>query len=465
MKKLLSVAFIATILGLVGCDSSSTPAPIPDSPPPPPPPMSMVQVLHAVADAPTVDVSFDAAFVPPAGSPLRGIDFKGGTGVIELIAGDRTVQVDANLPDGTTTTVIPATPATFDEGMIYTIVAIGNVGAITPVILAQSDTVAAGSARARVLHAAPGAPPVDIFVTVPAADLAASAPIASLAFGEDAPPVEVAAGDYQIRATLVGDPATVVFDSGTVELQDGLDVFLAAVDNTTTSAAPITLAVLDGSEALEVLDIATEAAVRVVHASAAAGLVDVLADDAELFTDVAYATVQGFASVPAATYDVAVTPADMPMMEVVQADLALDAGASYTVIALNALVDNAPATVELLATSDDYRSVVTEAKVRLVHGAQSAGDVDIYLTAVGADLTMETPEATAVPFQADTGFGSVEAGMYDLSITTTETTDVLISATITLVDGGVYTAVARDPDPAVMMDTAGLILLDDFITP
>lgn len=458
MKKLFPIALIAAVLGLIGCDSSSTPAPLPDAPQPPPPPTSTVQVLHAVPDGPAVNVSFNG-FAPPAGSELLAIDYKGGTSALTVNSGDVTVQVDGLVAGGTTTTLIPSTPATLEEGMLYNIVAIGDAATIAPLVLAQSETVTAGSARARILHAAPGAPAVDIFVTAPAADLTASMPVASLAFGEDAPPVEVAPGDYQIRVTLVGMPAMEVFDSGTITLNDGDDLLVAAVDNTTTSLAPITLAVLNGTGASEILDVATPANVRVVHASPDAGLVDVLADGGELFTDLAYPTASMFMSVDAGTYDIAVTPADDPATVAIDlSGTTLNAGESYTVIALDVL-----ATITALVSSDDYRPVAGESKVRLVHGAPTAGDVDIYLTAVGADLSMETPIAAGVPFQADTGFGSFASGMYDLSITETGTTNVAIAATITLAEGGVYTAVARDPDPAVMMDTFGLILMDDFV--
>ena len=39
-------------------------------------------------------------------------------------------------------------------------------------------------------------------------------------------------------------------------------------------------------------------------------------------------------------------------------------------------------------------------KVRLVHGAPNVGQVDIYVTAPGADINTATPALTAVPFKA-----------------------------------------------------------------
>lgn len=409
-------------------------------------------------DGQAVNVSFNG-FVPPAGSELLAIDYKQGTSALTVPVGDATVQVDGLVAGGTTTTLIPSTPATFDEGMLYSIVAIGDAATIAPLILAQSDTVTAGSARARILHAAPGAPDVDIFVTAPAADLTATMPTASLAFGADAPPVEVAAGDYQIRVTLVGMPTMEVFDSGTVTLNDGDDLLIAAVDNTTTSLAPVTLAVLDGSGASEILDVATQANVRVVHASPDAGLVDVLADGGELFTDLAFPSASAFMSVDAGTYDIAVTPADDPATVVIDlSGTTLNAGESYTVFALDVL-----ATITSLVTSDDYRPVAGESKIRLVHGAPTAGDVDVYITDVGATLSMETPDAVGIPFQGDSGFGSFEAGTFDLYVTETGTTALVISATITLDPGGVYTAVVRDPGPLEMAGEFNLLLMDDFV--
>jgi hypothetical protein len=419
---------------------------------------SEIQVLHGSPDAPAVNVVVNGSEI------LSNVDYKQGSGRVSYPEGALSVRVDGIVGSDT----VPVIDADIGLGadQVYSIIAANTVDAIEPIVVAQPDTaVSAGSARLLVVHATPGAAPsyslpVDVYVDAysePNAPIGTSAPIRFdykevLAGG----PIEVAAGDYQVRVTL--PDGTPVYDSGRLPLADGNDFVIAAVPNVSGGPAALTLAALTGAGSAEFLDVNTPAAVQVVHASPDAPLVDILVNGGELVTDLAFPVATGFVEVPPDTYTVAVTVADNPgAVAIGPVDLPLAAGTQYSVLAVGEL-----AAIEPLILTDDARRVSTEAKVRIVHASPAAQDVDIYVTAVGANINEADPALVEIPFKANTGFLSLPAGSYDVTVTPTGTKDAAIGpATITIENGGVYTAIARDPLPGGT--SLGLIGLNDWL--
>ncbi|MDZ7643793.1 MAG: DUF4397 domain-containing protein [Woeseiaceae bacterium] len=400
MRMFLRVLAPLALVAAAGCSGSSGP----DNSSEPlellPQGDASVKILHASPDAPAVNVSVGT-------TDFDGVDYKEGTGALTLPNNIYPVQIDGILPDGTATVIGPVN-LSLEAGTRYSILAVGGVANIEPLVLEQPDSeVPAGSARLRVVHGAPMAPEVDVYVTAPGADLGASAPVGTFQFKGDLGPVDVTAGDYQIRVTAAGDPAAVVYDAGTVTLADGANLLVTAVENTTTGAAPISLVVQDDSGPAELLDVNTPANVRVVHNSPDAPSVDVVANDnfaSPLVSDLAFPDFTPFLEVPPATYNIKVTDSATQSVIAIDADLALAAGVSYDVLAVDVL-----ASIEALIAIDDPRPVSTEAKVRIIHGSPAAGEVDIYVTEQGADITALEPTLAAVPFKANTGFLSAES--------------------------------------------------------
>lgn len=436
MKHGFKLSLVLAAFALAGCDSDSDL----DFVEFPPLETFDVQVLHASPDAPSVDVLVNGSAV------LEDVDYKVGSGRLELDQGRYTISVEGILPGGNATVIGPVS-LVFDPNTIYSIVAVNDVANIEPVIVEQPrEPVTTGNARLTVLHAAAAAPQVDVYVTTPGADLAASAPVGTFAFKESIGPAEVTAEDYQIRVTPAGDPATVVFDSGTVTLADGNDLFIAAVPNTSGGDAPISLAVLTGMGSIEILDASTPAALRVFHTSPDAPAVDVVVNDnfaAPLISSLAFPDFTGTDVAPD-TYNVKVTAAGNPGAIVIDADLMLDAGQAYDVLAVGPL-----ASIEPLVLTDDPRVVNTHAKVRIVHSSPTAMNVDIYVAAPGTDIGTIEPAFANIPFKASTGYVNLAADAdgetYEVTVVPAGTTTPAIGpASFTFFNGDVVSVIAVD---------------------
>jgi len=194
-----------------------------------------LRVVHASPDAPDVDVLLNDAEV------LGDVPYLTASDYLDTPAGDQNLEVNAA---GTATTLID-TDVSLVDGTDYTVIASGLVEAIEPIVLQDDNSApAAGTARVRAIHGAPGAPAVDIYVTAPGADLETTIPLlANVEFGDVADYIEAPAGDYQVRVTPAGTK-TVVIDSGTLALSIGQVRTAIAVD-AAGGGAPFDLLVLE----------------------------------------------------------------------------------------------------------------------------------------------------------------------------------------------------------------------------
>ena len=180
-----------------------------------------VRVLHASPDAPAVDVLVDDIVA------LADVAYLESSGYVQVPAGARNFKVNAA---GTNTTVIDVTP-TLAVGTDSTVIAIDFLANITPLLLADDNTPpASGNVKVRLVHGAPSAGTVDVYVTAAGAALP-SMPTLTFSLGEDSGYLEVPAGDYQVRVTPAGDPTTIAIDTGSLTLSDGQIRTAVAVDN------------------------------------------------------------------------------------------------------------------------------------------------------------------------------------------------------------------------------------------
>jgi hypothetical protein len=415
-----------------------------------------LQVIHASPDAPDVNVLLNGS------AAATDLSYKQSSGLLTLNGtGPANIEVQAQLPGGNAT-VIPAASLPFADDTTTSVIAVGTVGGadLDAVVITNPTTpVGAGNVRIQAVHGAPNvAIPVDVYVTGPMDDILPMMPTGTFDFGQDIGPVEVPAGDYRIRVVVPADATkTPVFDSGTVALPAGADFMIVAVQNTNVGAgavdqSPISLfATADGVGDLELVHAVTNAnvtatpsAFRAAHFSPDTPAVNVLiANGAITLNNVSYPQITGFTEVDAGTYNVKIELVSNPGAYAIDEDVTLTAGKRYSVFAADytaGLIADG-----LFAFEDDLRPLATGAKVRIIHLAPGAGLVDIYVTPQGAGIVGATPAATGVDFKDDLGYVQLAGDDYDVTVTLAGTQNIAIPPVpVTVVDGEVYTVLARD---------------------
>lgn len=151
-----------------------------------------VRIVHAISDGPAVDIYASGIKV------ASGLAYKADTGYVNAVPGTFSVRVSAA---GASDTVFGPVPVTLAAGTDYSVVAIGTIAEknVRPLILTDDKTTPnSGRAKIRVVHAAPDAPAVDIFVNARPA-------ISNLRFGQATPVyTELPAAAYQVSVNPVG---------------------------------------------------------------------------------------------------------------------------------------------------------------------------------------------------------------------------------------------------------------------
>ncbi len=212
------------------------------------------------------------------------------------------------------------------------------------------------------------------------------------------------------------------------------------------AAATLTLAGCGGSS--------SRAYVKFIHASPGAPAVDVQIKDKFAAQNAGYGTAtSAYAPVPAGTSEkIQVFVAGKDSTAVLSANQTFTKNQYYTILALNT-----PDKLQAAIENDDLTAPTSgNCKIRVVHGAPSAGAVDVYVTAPG--VIINDPKNPVAPVLSDFTFGTVTkylqvpAGSYEIRVTAHgDPSTVAIdtgAAGVPVSAGSIYTAIALDPNPS-----------------
>lgn len=300
-----------------------------------------VQVVHATATAPEVDVYVTA---PDAdindSSPLGTFGYKADLGPVEVPSGNYRIRVT---PKGQKKVLFDSGSVALEGGSDLVITAVANtqigkgyapiqlvvLDGTTSFVISDKNT----PASVRVIHDSPDAPGVDIIVN----NNFNKPLVEDLIYPDFTPYVNVASGTYNIKVA-VADTQNAVIDAN-LTFEKGSMQSVYAV-NEVSKIEPLILN--DDNRS-----VATEAKVRLVHGSPTAGSVDiyVTAPDANItgiepaFSGVQFKEETGYVSLDEGDYRVRLTPTGSKDAVIDTNTISLNAGGVYTAIARDATDD------------------------------------------------------------------------------------------------------------------------------
>lgn len=358
---------------------------------------------------------------------IAGVDYKNATGVSTFDDLDYVFNFETVLAGDLLRTRVASVPVETVRDMEYTFVLSGAIASPTITVWEENRREweeTESVFQARFAHTAESLGPVDVYLQAPGIPPAMGMEAGSLAFTEVLPAVDYPEGDYVIIFTTAGDPSDILFTSATITpvVQTGFTVALFDSDANDVAAVSARL-ITDGGIVSSLVDENTMPTVRFYHAAASLLTSDIYID--EMLTDQildthAFRDVTGDIPVVAGTFPITYTEAGNIGTILFEGTASFFAGVHnhfYVVGETDALTS--------FIRIPDRRSVETLVKFGFLHTATNHDTVDLYIVETGADIAEAVPRFFSLPFGTAPVTANLQAGDYDIYLTTTGETTVL----------------------------------------
>jgi len=204
-----------------------------------------LRAVHLSPDAPAVDIAVNDAVAIP------GVEYRQASQF--LVVDEGSTDISVLVPALNNASALDAT-LNLEDDTKYTVIAADTVAnglPLTPIVVTDDiEAPTSGNADITVIHgstAAQAAAPlgVDVYVTAPNGDLVDPV-LSGITFKAVSSELSVPAGAYRVRITPTGT-ATVVYDSGELALEDGVEYIAIAADDI-NSASLVGLTILTDLE-------------------------------------------------------------------------------------------------------------------------------------------------------------------------------------------------------------------------
>jgi len=152
-----------------------------------------------------------------------------------------------------------------------------------------------------------------------------------------------------------------------------------------------------------------------------------------LTANLAYGAATAYAPIYVGSHTVNVRKTADTTVAVLDAQVTIEEGVDYSVLATGTGTDLTP----LILTDANTAPAGDSVKIRVVHASPSAGNVDVYVTPVAvADITPLAPTLADVPFRTASSYFTLPVGQYRVRFTAPGRKMVSLEATVNVPAAG-----------------------------
>lgn len=302
----------------------------------------------------------------------------------------------------------------------------------------------------RIGHAAATLGTVDVYIGLESAAPDLGDQVATLAPGEVSAPTDVEEDAYVITITASGNPADVLYQSEPTRIVASQSVVITVFEGDANDTAPVLLGIFNERGLASALtDARFPPTARFVHATMNLGTSDIFDDAAlqnRIVADLAFGDITG--DIDMAVGDLTITATAPGNIGAIQLEDTLTTSAGSRVnYYLTVLADELTGSQARV----DRRSIETLARLTFFHSSINHDLVDLYVVDAGTSIDDQLPRQIAISRLLQTPPIGIDAGSYDIYITTSGEKTVLdgpISLEASL--GDVFEAVLLDRvDPSL----------------
>ncbi len=345
---------------------------------------SNVRIIHAVPDAPPIDLYLDDA----EAAAVQGLAYSSASGKVALASGTHNIKVAVAGTPKAAAVIDVDTKIGADSS--YTVVAVGTIQSlmIQPILLGSRNSAAVemGKAMVRVVHASPDLGAVDVTITTTGGS-GENALLNGLAFKGVTDYIELPAGQITVKARLTTGEG-VISGVEAVKSGDVLTIFLMGQNDSGNDLGIYKLD--DNNSAIQAplrrlpIPVAplAEAEVRVAHLVGDGPPIDIFLDDVTpaAVGALAFRDASSMHLVEPGAHNLKIAAAGAGIgSAIINAAVPVNADTVYTVFAVGSLV---PLNVTPIILRRDHGITVPDGKmlVRLLHASIDAGNLDITIT-------------------------------------------------------------------------------------